>query len=46
MKLNPPLLALAFGAFAIGVTEFAPMGLLSVMARDLDVSDPDGRAAG
>jgi len=40
MKLNPPLLALAAGAFGIGVTEFAPMGLLSVMADDLDVSIP------
>ena len=28
MKINPPLLALAAGAFGIGVTEFAPMGLL------------------
>ena len=40
MKPSPPLLALAFGAFAIGVTEFAPMGLLTVMARDLQVSIP------
>ncbi|RZJ02345.1 MAG: MFS transporter [Brevundimonas sp.] len=40
MKLNPPLLALAAGAFGIGVTEFAPMGLLNVMASDLDVSIP------
>jgi len=40
MKLNPPLLALAAGAFGIGVTEFAPMGLLPVMADDLDVSIP------
>ena len=35
-----PLFALAFGAFAIGVTEFAPMGLLPVLARDLAVSIP------
>tara|TARA_R110001592_G_scaffold349843_8_gene645474 strand:+ start:294 stop:1460 length:1167 start_codon:yes stop_codon:yes gene_type:complete len=40
MKLNTPLLALALGAFAIGVTEFSPMGMLSVIARDLDVSIP------
>ncbi|UJR84537.1 MFS transporter [Sandaracinus amylolyticus] len=40
MKIHPPLLALAVGAFGIGVTEFAPMGLLSVMADDLDVSIP------
>jgi DHA1 family inner membrane transport protein len=40
MKLNPPLLALAAGAFGIGVTEFAPMGLLPVIADDLGVSIP------
>ncbi|MBB1178233.1 MULTISPECIES: MFS transporter [Brevundimonas] len=40
MKLNPPLLALAAGAFGIGVTEFAPMGLLPVIATDLGVSIP------
>ena len=40
MKLNLPLLALAAGAFGIGVTEFAPMGLLNVMAADLGVSIP------
>jgi len=40
MKLNLPLLALAAGAFGIGVTEFAPMGLLPVMATDLGVSIP------
>ncbi|NLS25202.1 Inner membrane transport protein YdhP [Sphingomonas sp. S2M10] len=34
------LLALAVGAFGIGVTEFAPMGLLPVIARDLAVSIP------
>ncbi|WP_420138188.1 MFS transporter [Sphingomonas sp.] len=39
-KFNPGLLALAAGAFGIGVTEFAPMGLLPVMAKDLDVSIP------
>lgn len=40
MKLNPPLLALAVGAFGIGVTEFAPIGLLPVIAADLRVSIP------
>jgi len=40
MKLNPGLLALAAGAFGIGVTEFAPMGLLPVIAGDLGVSIP------
>lgn len=40
MKRSLPLLSLAFGAFGIGVTEFAPMGLLPTMARDLGVSLP------
>lgn len=40
MKLNPGLLALAIGAFGIGVTEFAPMGMLPVIAADLHVSIP------
>jgi DHA1 family inner membrane transport protein len=40
VKLNLPLLALAAGAFGIGTTEFAPMGLLPVMAGDLHVSIP------
>ncbi len=40
MKRSLPLLALAFGAFGIGVTEFAPMGLLPTMAADLRVSLP------
>ncbi|PZU10964.1 MFS transporter [Sphingomonas sp.] len=40
MKLNPGLIALSIGAFGIGVTEFAPMGLLPVIARDLHVSIP------
>ncbi|MCK0746179.1 MFS transporter [Chromohalobacter nigrandesensis] len=40
MKLNPPLLALATGAFAIGVSEFSPMGLLPMIASDLGVSIP------
>lgn len=35
-----PLLALAIGAFGIGTTEFAPMGLLPVIAQGVDVSIP------
>lgn len=40
MKINFPLLALSFGAFGIGVTEFSPMGMLPVIANDLAVSIP------
>src|SRR3546814_19547849 len=40
MKINFPLLALATGAFVIGITEFAPMGLLPDMAAGLGVSIP------
>ena len=40
MKLNLGLIALSVGAFGIGVTEFAPMGLLPVIASDLGVSIP------
>lgn len=40
MKLNLGLLSLAIGAFGIGVTEFAPMGLLPVIAKDLNASIP------
>ena len=40
MKLNWPLIALSVGAFGIGTTEFAPMGLLPVIAGDLRVSIP------
>lgn len=40
MKLNTAILALAIGAFGIGVTEFAPMGMLPVIASDLGVSIP------
>lgn len=40
MKLNAGLIALSIGAFGIGVTEFAPMGLLPVIAKDLNVSIP------
>jgi MFS transporter, DHA1 family, inner membrane transport protein len=39
-RFNWPLLALAVGAFAIGTTEFAPMGLLPVIADGVDVSIP------
>lgn len=37
-RINLPLLALAIGAFAIGTTEFSPMGLLPNIAHDLGVS--------
>ncbi len=40
MKINFPLLALATGAFGIGITEFAPMGLLPDIAEGLGVSIP------
>ncbi|WP_193014772.1 MFS transporter [Proteus sp. FME41] len=38
MKTFLPLLALATGAFAIGATEFTPMGLLPNIAAGLDIS--------
>ncbi len=40
MKFNSGLIALAVGAFGIGVTEFAPMGMLPVIAADLHISIP------
>ena len=40
MKFNLGLIALAVGAFGIGVTEFAPMGMVPVIAGDLHVSIP------
>jgi DHA1 family inner membrane transport protein len=40
MRINPPLVALSIGAFGIGVTEFAPMGMLPGIAADLGVSNP------
>ena len=40
MRLNLPLLALSAGAFGIGVTEFTPMGMLPLIANDLQVSIP------
>ncbi|CCA90726.1 MFS transporter [Novosphingobium sp. PP1Y] len=39
-RFNWPLLALAIGAFGIGTTEFAPMGLLPVIADGVEVSIP------
>ncbi|MCR8720853.1 MFS transporter, partial [Pseudomonas syringae] len=38
--MNLPLIALATGAFAIGVTEFAPMGMLPVISTGIGVSIP------
>ena len=40
MKSPAALLALAIGAFAIGTTEFTPMGLLPVIADGVQVSIP------
>ena len=40
MRYFPPLLALAIGAFSIGVTEFTPMRILPAIATDLGVSIP------
>lgn len=40
MRINTALLALAIGAFAIGVTEFSPMGMLPYIADNLNVSIP------
>ena len=40
MRINYPLVALSIGAFGIGVTEFAPMGMLPGIAADLGVSIP------
>lgn len=38
--MSPALFALAIGAFAIGTTEFTPMGLLPVIADGVQVSIP------
>lgn len=38
--MNFPLFALALGAFAIGTTEFTPMGLLPLIASDMGVTIP------
>ena len=40
MKLNFPLLTLAIGAFAIGTTEFSPMGFLPQIAQGMQISIP------
>lgn len=40
MKPTWPFLALAIGAFGIGTTEFAPMGLLPTIATGVGVSIP------
>jgi DHA1 family inner membrane transport protein len=40
MRSSAALLALATGAFAIGTTEFTPMGLLPVIADGVNVSIP------
>lgn len=40
MKSTVALIALAIGAFAIGTTEFTPMGLLPVIADGVQVSIP------
>lgn len=40
MKSSTALTALAIGAFAIGTTEFTPMGLLPVIADGVQVSIP------
>lgn len=40
MKSSTALLALATGAFAIGTTEFTPMGLLPVIADGVNVNIP------
>ena len=40
VKINWAIVALAVGAFGIGTTEFAPMGMLPVIAKSLAVSIP------
>ncbi|WP_231867723.1 MFS transporter [Snodgrassella sp. CFCC 13594] len=40
MKLNFPLLTLAIGAFAIGTTEFSPMGFLPQITQGMQISIP------
>ncbi|MDX7987518.1 MFS transporter [Xenorhabdus sp. 12] len=40
MRSNTALLSLAVGAFAIGATEYSPMGMLPDIASDLSVSIP------
>ncbi|MGR3199361.1 MAG: MFS transporter, partial [Paracoccus sp. (in: a-proteobacteria)] len=38
--LRAAILALALGAFAIGTSEFAAMGLLPYFATDLSLTEP------
>lgn len=40
MRINTALLALAIGAFAIGATEFSPMGMLPYIADNIQVDIP------
>lgn len=40
MRINVALFALSIGAFAIGVTEFSPMGMLPYIASNLNVAIP------
>lgn len=40
MRMNTALLALSVGAFAIGITEFSPMGMLPYIAENLNESIP------
>ncbi|HBO21992.1 MULTISPECIES: MFS transporter [unclassified Providencia] len=40
MKINTALLALSIGAFAIGATEFSPMGMLPYIAENIHVDIP------
>lgn len=40
MRINTALLALAIGAFAIGATEFSPMGMLPYIAQNIQVDIP------
>ncbi|HEQ1856954.1 TPA: MFS transporter [Providencia alcalifaciens] len=40
MRINTALLALSIGAFAIGITEFSPMGMIPYIAENLHESIP------
>lgn len=40
MRINTALLALAIGAFAIGATEFSPMGMLPYIAENIQEDIP------
>jgi DHA1 family inner membrane transport protein len=42
---TPTLLALAFGSFCIGTSEFASMGVLQLFARDLSLTIPQATNA-